>query len=138
MITPMGLSARHGMLSTLLRGTGAVRWKSSAEPTAPKKLTKKEALLEANKNRVYILDGTAMLYKAYHAGLAYSKITASPEAEVANTLRQHCDKFLGQIQPQYLAVVLDHGKKNFRHELMPEYKETRGEVGYYCTMLFRL
>lgn len=126
-LTLMRQSSRLGVLPSLKWGVGAMRW-ASINSATPKKLTKKEALIEANMNRVYIMDGTAMLYKAYHAGLAHSRITATPEVEVQSTLRQHCEKFLNQIKPHYLAVVLDHGKKIFRHELMPEYKETRGEV----------
>ena len=92
-----------------------------------KKMTKKELLLEANEKRVYLLDGTAMLYRAHFAGQALLN-SAQEKPPVLANLTSHFSKFVHNINPKYVAVVFDHGKRTFRNELFPGYKKQRTEV----------
>ena len=76
--------------------------------------------------RLYILDGTALAYRAYFA-LQRSGLTnlrGEPTAAVlgfANTL-QLIQK---EERPEYLAVAFDAPGPTFRHDLFPEYKAHR-------------
>ncbi|AVP99730.1 DNA polymerase I [Ahniella affigens] len=73
--------------------------------------------------RLILIDGSAYLFRAFHALPPLSNVHGEPTGAlfgVVNMLRSH----LAQ-KPDYLAFVMDPGGKNFRHELYPEYKANR-------------
>jgi hypothetical protein len=106
-----------------------------ASVTKVKKKTKKEQLVIENANRLYILDGTALLFKAYYAGIAFKRHKlakkssrrsfGASENALLTIATSHFSRFLEEVKPLHLAVVFDHGKKTFRNELYPEYKQQR-------------
>ena len=118
--------SRHSFQSSIIR-----KLVLTTIATKSEKLSEKREFLLANKDRVYILDGTAMLFKAYYAGLAFKKHVGkyktaysinvhSQDNELITQVSNHFRKFLSAVQPCHLAVVFDHGKKTFRNELYPE------------------
>ncbi len=79
--------------------------------------------------KLYLLDGTALLYRAFF-GLLKTGLT-DPSGEpvgavfgFANTLQF----LVQQEKPDYLAVVLDPPGPTFRNEIYPEYKANRAEM----------
>ena len=73
--------------------------------------------------RLTLIDGSAYLFRAYHALPPLSNEQGEPTGAlfgVVNMLRQH----LAQ-NPDYVAFVIDASGKNFRHELFPAYKANR-------------
>ncbi len=79
--------------------------------------------------KLYLLDGTALLYRAFF-GLQKTGLT-DPSGEpvgavfgFANTLQF----LVQQEKPDYLAVVLDPPGPTFRNEIYPEYKANRAEM----------
>lgn len=87
-----------------------------------------KGLLQTNENRVYVLDGTAMLFKAYYSGIARTKYYDMKEPDLTESIMRHLKRFLDQVQPKYVAVAFDHGKQTFRNILYPEYKQKRPKV----------
>ena len=81
------------------------------------------------KKKLYLLDGSALLYRA-HFGLQRTGLTSpagEPTAAVfgfANTLHF----LVTHDKPDYLAVVFDSPTPTFRHELYPLYKANRAEM----------
>ncbi|MCC6563196.1 MAG: DNA polymerase I [Xanthomonadales bacterium] len=74
-------------------------------------------------SRLILIDGSAYLFRAFHALPPLSNAQGEPTGAlfgVVNMLRQH----LAQ-KPEYLAFVMDAGGKNFRHERYPDYKANR-------------
>ena len=74
-------------------------------------------------SKLILIDGSAYLFRAFHALPPLSNAQGEPTGAlfgVVNMLRQH----LAQ-KPDYLAFVMDAGGKNFRHARFPEYKANR-------------
>jgi len=73
--------------------------------------------------RLILIDGSAYLFRAFHALPPLSNAEGEPTGAlfgVVNMLRQH----LAQ-KPEHLAFVMDAGGKNFRHQRYPDYKANR-------------
>lgn len=73
---------------------------------------------------VYLIDGSAYIYRAYHAVAPLSNDEGMPTHAVfgfSNIL----NKMLKDKKPQYLAVAFDMKGPVFRHELYAEYKANR-------------
>ncbi len=75
--------------------------------------------------RLFILDGTSLIYKSFHA---IPHTFTSPDGAPSNavygfavTLR----KILKTYSPDYIAVAFDLRGPTFRHEIYPEYKAGR-------------
>jgi len=79
--------------------------------------------------RLYLLDGSALVYRAFFA-LQRTQLTdtrGEPTGAVfgfANTLHF----LVREERPDYLAVVFDPPGPTFRHERFPAYKENRAEM----------
>ena len=74
--------------------------------------------------RLALIDGMAVLHRAYHA---YPKLN-SPEGEVVNAVYGFSAILLNVIKslrPSHIAVAMDVKGKTFRHKLYEEYKGTR-------------
>lgn len=73
---------------------------------------------------VYLVDGSAYIYRAYHAVAPLSNSEGMPTHAVfgfLNILR----RLIKEKAPQYLAVAFDMRGPVFRHEIYPEYKANR-------------
>ncbi len=75
-------------------------------------------------NTLYLVDGSAYLYRAFHAMPDLRNTAGQPTGAVygiTNMLR----RLLKEYHPLYAAVVFDAKGKTFRDELYPEYKAQR-------------
>ena len=75
-------------------------------------------------DEVYLVDGSAYIYRAYHAVAPLTNSEGMPTHAVfgfMNILR----RLLKEKKPQYLAVAFDMRGPVFRHEIYPEYKANR-------------
>ena len=75
-------------------------------------------------DEVYLVDGSAYIYRAYHAVAPLSNSEGMPTHAVfgfLNILR----RLIKDKAPQYLAVAFDMRGPVFRHEIYPEYKANR-------------
>ncbi|MBU1711175.1 MAG: DNA polymerase I [Proteobacteria bacterium] len=73
---------------------------------------------------VYLIDGSAYIYRAYHAVAPLTNSKGQPTHAVygfTNILL----RVLREKTPKYLAMVFDAKGPTFRHELYPEYKANR-------------
>ena len=83
---------------------------------------------ESTRPRLYLIDGYALIYRAFFALISRPLITSRGENTnaawgVANFLL----KILERDRPEYLGVVFDAGMSQ-RHELFPDYKATREKM----------
>ena len=76
---------------------------------------------------VYLLDGSSYIFRAFFALPPLTNSSGLPTNAIygfANLML----KFLKDQQPEYLAVILDAGRKTFRNELYQDYKGNRPEA----------
>ncbi len=78
----------------------------------------------SDENRIYLIDGSAYIHRAYHAirSLATSRGFAT---NAIYGFTRMLIKLLNEKQPKYAAMVFDTAVPTFRHELYPEYKANR-------------
>ena len=74
--------------------------------------------------KLVLVDGTAYLYRAYHALPPLTGPAGQPTGAVFGVGKM-LKALLRQETPDYFAVVLDAHGKTFRHELYPSYKAQR-------------
>ncbi len=85
--------------------------------------------MSAKKKTLYLVDGSAMFYRAYFAFIRNPLINSRGENTSAtfgfvNSLL----KVIREESPDYLAVAFDTKQPTFRHEAYPEYKSTRAKM----------
>ncbi|HUV30470.1 MAG TPA: DNA polymerase I [Acidobacteriota bacterium] len=85
--------------------------------------------MTAQKKRVFLVDGSALFYRAYFAFIRNPLINSKGENTSAtfgfvNSLL----KIIREEEPDYLAVVFDTKHPTFRHKRYPEYKSTRAKM----------
>ena len=73
---------------------------------------------------VYLIDGSAYIYRAYHAVAPLSNSEGMPTHAVFGFLNI-LKKMLSEKSPAYLAVAFDMRGPVFRHEMYPDYKANR-------------
>lgn len=76
------------------------------------------------KEPIYLIDGSAYIYRAYHAITALTNSNGLPTNAVlgfTNTLL----RVLREKNPRYLAVAFDAKGPTFRHQYYPDYKANR-------------
>jgi DNA polymerase I len=78
----------------------------------------------AKKKELYLIDGSAYIYRAYHAMGGLSNSKGFPTAAVFGFTNMIV-KTLKDKAPQRLAVIFDAKGRNFRHEKYAEYKANR-------------
>ena len=79
--------------------------------------------------RLFLLDGFALIYRAYYAFIRNPRITSSGEDVSAifgfiNTLIDLKNRY----EPTHIAVAFDLSGPTFRHALFPAYKANRDET----------
>lgn len=76
--------------------------------------------------RFFILDGTALAYRAYFAMISHPLINSKGQNTSAIFgFANYLMKILDDEKPDYLVAVFDTGEPTFRHKEYPEYKATR-------------
>lgn len=91
-------------------------------PPAPKPPARKAA----GERRLFLLDGTALAYRAFHA-LLRSRLTdvqGRPTGAIFG-FTTTLFRILREEEPDHLAVAFDPPGPTFRHAMYPEYKATR-------------
>ncbi|MRR53815.1 MAG: DNA polymerase I [Deltaproteobacteria bacterium] len=81
----------------------------------------------AEKETLYLIDGSSYIYRAYFA----IRHLSSPKGFPTNALygfTQMLLKVLKDHKPDHVAVVFDLGRQTFRNELYPEYKANRAAM----------
>ncbi len=73
---------------------------------------------------LYLIDGSAYIYRAYHAMGPLSNSQGSPTGAIFGFTNMIV-KTLKDRSPQRIAVVFDAKGPTFRHEMFPEYKANR-------------
>ena len=82
-----------------------------------------------DRKRFYVLDGTALLYRAHFAMSNNPLMTST--GQVTSGIFGFMSalvKLLKEEAPDYLAVTFDDRSKTFRHEIYTEYKATREKM----------
>jgi multidrug transporter EmrE-like cation transporter len=83
---------------------------------------------EKTRPRLYLIDGYALIYRAFFALISRPLITSRGEnTSAAWGVTKFLLKVLEQHEPEYLGVVFDAGMSE-RHEIFPEYKATREKM----------
>jgi len=86
-------------------------------------LTQKKSL------KLYLVDGSSYIFRAYHAMLRQRLSNARGMPTGATYVFSNMiQKLIREEKPDYLAVVWDPPVKTFRHNLYPEYKANRAET----------
>lgn len=80
-------------------------------------------------DKLFLIDGMAMIYRAYFAMISNPLINSSGKNTSAvfgflNSLQ----RILDEEKPEYIAVCFDTEKPTFRHKEFPEYKAQRMEI----------
>ena len=76
------------------------------------------------RDEIYLIDGSAYIYRAYHAIASLSNSSGLPTNAVygfTTILR----RLIRERQPKYLAIAFDTKGPVFRHKMFPEYKGNR-------------
>ncbi|MFT4628428.1 MAG: DNA polymerase-1 [Myxococcota bacterium] len=76
-------------------------------------------------DRVALIDGTGLVYRAWHALPTTLKTTAGQPTNAAYGFAQMFRKLLTGKRPRYGAVVFDAGGRTFRDDTHPQYKAHR-------------
>ncbi|MBA4156482.1 MAG: DNA polymerase I [Gemmatimonadetes bacterium] len=83
---------------------------------------------EKTRPRLYLIDGYALIYRAFFAMIARPLISSRGEnTSAAWGVAKFLLKIIEQHEPDYLGVVFDAGTSE-RHEIYPEYKATREKM----------
>ncbi|WP_457577991.1 DNA polymerase I [Desulfomarina sp.] len=76
------------------------------------------------KDEIYLIDGSAYIYRAYHAIAPLSNSSGTPTHAVLGFINI-IKRIMRERQPRFLAVAFDSRGKVFRHDLYGEYKANR-------------
>ncbi len=80
--------------------------------------------LNFDKEPVFLIDGTALLYRAFYARTDLSRSDGFPTNAINTTLRVLIN-MLRDEKPKYVAFLMDGKGKTFRNDLYDEYKANR-------------
>ncbi len=78
----------------------------------------------ADAQRLYLIDGSSYLYRAFHALPPFTNSRGEPTGAVFGVVSM-LQKFLRETAPSHLAVVFDAPGRTFRDELFEAYKAHR-------------
>ncbi len=84
--------------------------------------------MENEVNKLYLIDGMSIVFRAYHA-MSTSGLK-SPNGEPTGAVFGFTNiitSLLERFNPQRIAVVFDRPEPTFRHKMYPEYKANRDE-----------
>lgn len=79
--------------------------------------------------RLYLIDGSALVYRAYFAFIRNPLINSKGEnTSAAFGFANSLLKLLSEEDPDYIAIVFDTPQPTFRHERYEDYKSTRAKM----------
>ena len=73
---------------------------------------------------LYLVDGHSYIFRAFH-GIRHLSTRGGAPTNAVYGVAKMLLRLLDDKDPSHVAVVLDAGGKNFRHEMYPEYKANR-------------
>ncbi|MCF0164856.1 MAG: DNA polymerase I [Bacteroidales bacterium] len=80
-------------------------------------------------NRLFLIDGHALVFKMYYAFMRRPMINSKGEdTSILFGFTKYLLELIDREAPSHIAVMFDPPAKTFRHELFPEYKGTRQET----------
>ncbi len=85
---------------------------------------RKDVTVDNTKKRLFIIDGSSFLYRAYYS----LKPLHTPQGEPIQAVYSFCrmlKKLIDSLNPQYMIVAWDSKGKTTRHTMYEEYKATR-------------
>ena len=81
------------------------------------------------KNRLFLIDGHALIFKMYYAFLRHPMINSKgADMSILFGFTKYILELIEREKPTHLAVAFDPPGGTFRHEMYPEYKGTRSET----------
>ena len=84
----------------------------------------------AGPKRLYLIDGSGYIFRAYHALPPLSRSDGTPTGAVSgfcNMLAKLLDDIHDEGDVGHLAVIFDAGRRTFRNDIYPDYKAHRPE-----------
>ncbi len=84
-------------------------------------------LRNSNKETLFLIDGSGFIFRAYHALPPLTRSDGTPVGAVLGFTNMLV-KILTEMNAHYLAVIFDAGRRTFRNEIYPAYKENRRET----------
>ena len=80
-------------------------------------------------NSLYLIDGSALVYRSYFAFIRNPLINSKGENTSATYgMVTSLLKLIKEEEPEYLAIVFDTKAPTFRHQMYEEYKSTRAKM----------
>lgn len=80
-------------------------------------------------NRLFLIDGHALIFKMYYAFLRHPMINSKgADMSVLFGFTKYLLELIEKEKPTHLAVAFDPPGGTFRHEMFPDYKGTRAET----------
>jgi DNA polymerase-1 len=81
---------------------------------------------QSGPRHLYLVDGSGYIFRAYHALPPMNRKDGTPTNAVFG-YSQMLLKLIGNTETDYLVVVFDAGRKNYRNDIYTEYKANRPE-----------
>ncbi len=91
------------------------------------KYSKEYMELQAVKEEIYLIDGSAYIYRAYHAIAPLSNSKGVPTQAVLGFINM-VKRLIREKNPRYLVVTFDSRGPVFRHQLYDQYKANRPQM----------
>ena len=79
---------------------------------------------QAERDHVYLVDGSAYIFRAFHALQMMTRPDGTPVNAVYGFVRM-LTKLVDDTDADYLAVIFDTARRTFRNDIYPEYKAHR-------------
>ena len=79
---------------------------------------------QAKRDHVYLVDGSAYIFRAFHALQPMTRADGTPVNAVYGFVRM-LTKLVDDADADYVAVLFDTARKTFRNDIYPEYKAHR-------------
>ncbi|MEI8321306.1 MAG: DNA polymerase I [Alphaproteobacteria bacterium] len=81
----------------------------------------------ASKERLYLIDGSGFIFRAYYALPPLNRPDGTPVGAVLGFCNMMV-KLLNEMNAQHIAIVFDAARKTFRNDIYPAYKANRSET----------
>ncbi len=78
-------------------------------------------------NHLYLIDGSGYIFRAYHGLPPMTRRDGTPVNAVFG-FSQMLMKLIGDLETDYLAVIFDAARKNYRNDIYADYKANRPEA----------
>src|SRR6266850_6592513 len=82
---------------------------------------------QANKKRLFLIDGMSQIYRAYYALPSLSNSKGLPTNAILG-FTMMLRKLIASEKPDYLGVAFDSPERTFRHDKYESYKATRTKM----------